>query len=154
MGAAAPNVVRDSWRSKHAVGDTEITAEFFIEGSGKAAVCRSWAADAELTGSAAWLQRTGEKRAPLSALGWDTDLKEYRPFLSHAELEAFFGRPSELYDLLASVLGLDDLASADKRLNAARKVREDELSDVKQRLDVLRARMCRSMVRTSEHRPV
>ena len=78
---------------------------------------------------------------PLSALGWDTDLKEYRPFLSHAELEAFFGKQSELHDLLASVLGLEDLANADKRLNAARKVREDELSNVKKRLEALRARM-------------
>ena len=78
---------------------------------------------------------------PLSALGWDTDLKEYRPFLSHAELEAFFGKQSELHDLLASVLGLEDLANADKRLNAARKVREDELSNVKKRLEALRARV-------------
>ena len=139
--AAAPTVVREGWRSKHAAGDTEITAEFFIEGSGNATVCRSWAADSDLAQSTAWLQRAGEKRGPLSALGWDTDLKEYRPFLSHAELEAFFGKPSELHDLLASVLGLEDLASADKRLNGARKVREDELSEVKKRLDVLRARM-------------
>jgi energy-coupling factor transporter ATP-binding protein EcfA2 len=137
----APSVVREGWRSKHAVGDIEITAEFFIEGSGLATLCRSWRADAELDKSTAWLQRAGEKRGPLSALGWDTHLKEYRPFLSHTELEAFFGRPSELYDLLASVLGLDDLVSADKRLNVARKVREDALSEVKQRLDTLRARM-------------
>jgi recombinational DNA repair ATPase RecF len=137
----APNVVREGWRSKHAAGDAEIAAEFFIEGSGKATVCRSWTADSDLTGSTAWLQRAGEKRAPLSALGWDTDLKEYRPFLSHAELEAFFGKQSELHDLLASVLGLEDLANADKRLNAARKVREDELSSVKKRLETLRTRM-------------
>src|SRR5580698_9769787 len=58
--AAAPSVVREGWRSKHAVGDPEITAEFFIEGSGKAAVGRSWDADADLTSSTAWLQRAGE----------------------------------------------------------------------------------------------
>ena len=136
-----PNVVREGWRSQHVTGDTEITAEFFIEGSGKATVCRSWTANSDLTGLTAWLQRAGEKRAPLSALGWDKHLKEYRPFLSHAELEAFFGKQSELHDLLASVLGLEDLANADKRLNAARKVREDELSNVKKRLEALRARM-------------
>jgi recombinational DNA repair ATPase RecF len=139
--AAAPSVVREGWRSKHAVGDTEITAEFFIEGSGKATVCRSWGTDADLDGSTAWLQRAGEKRALLSALGWDADLTEYRPFLSHAELEAFFGKPSELHDLLASVLGLEDLASADKRLNGARKVREDAVSDAKKGLEALRARV-------------
>jgi DNA repair exonuclease SbcCD ATPase subunit len=117
----APVVVKEGWRSKHASGDTEISAEFFIEGSGKATVARTWADGADLASSTAWLQRAGNKRAPMSALGWDVDLKEYRPFLSHSELEAFFGKPSDLHDLLASVLGLEDLATADKHLNAARK---------------------------------
>src|ERR1700728_1311516 len=40
--APAPAVVRDSWRSKHAQGDTEIQAEFLIEGTGKAVVARTW----------------------------------------------------------------------------------------------------------------
>jgi energy-coupling factor transporter ATP-binding protein EcfA2 len=137
----APVMVKEGWRSKHADGDTELSAEFLIEGSGRATVARTWASGADLASSTAWLQRAGAKRAPLSDLGWDTDLQEYRPFLSHSELEAFFGKPSGLYDLLASVLGLEDLASADKRLNAARKAREDELADVKKRLDPLRARL-------------
>jgi len=71
---------------------------------------RSWPADADLGSSTARLQHRGEKRGAISELGWDDALSGYRPFLSHAELEAFFGRPSELHDLLASVLGLDDLA--------------------------------------------
>jgi recombinational DNA repair ATPase RecF len=134
----APAVVREGWRSKHAGGDTtEITAEFLIEGSGTAVVSRTWGVDAQLDGSTAWLQHAGEEREPLSNLGWDTDLREYRPFLSHAELEAFFGRPSELYDLLASVLGLEDLTNADRRLNGARKAREDALAVVKRRLESL-----------------
>lgn len=51
----------------------------------------------------------------------------YRPFLSHSELEAFLNGPAHLYDLLASVLGLEDLTTAEKRLAAARKEREDRL---------------------------
>jgi recombinational DNA repair ATPase RecF len=140
--ADAPLVVREGWRSKHAAGDIEITAEFLIEGSGKATVTRTWSAGApgaDPSASKAWLQRAGDKRTDMSDLGWDADLREYRPFLSHAELEAFFGKPSELHDLLASVLGLDDLTAADKRLNAARKGREDALGDVKKRLEPLRA---------------
>ncbi len=135
----APIIVRSGWRSKHASDATSIQAEFLIEGTGRATVGRTWPSGAEFSGSTAWLQRPGEKRAALDELGWDADLTEYRPFLSHAELEAFFGRPSELYDLLASVLGLDDLVNADKRLNAVRKEREDAVTDVKRRLEGLRA---------------
>jgi hypothetical protein len=137
----APAVVRDSWRSKHAQDNAEIQADFLIEGTGKAVVARTWPAGAGLDGSAAWLQRPGEKRGSIQELGWDVALKQYRPFLSHAELEAFFSRPSELYDMLASVLGLEDLTSASSRLNAARKQREDALTGIKERLEQLRARL-------------
>jgi hypothetical protein len=54
----------------------------------------------------------------------------------------FFGRPpSELFDLLASVLGLEDLAAADKRLQAAAKLRDNELSAAKKDLELLRPRL-------------
>jgi energy-coupling factor transporter ATP-binding protein EcfA2 len=137
----APAVVKGGWRCKHASGDTEISAEFLIEGSGRTTVARTWASGADLTSSTEWLQRAGDKRAPVTALGWDADLREYRPFLSHSELEAFFGKPSDLHDLLASVLGLEDLVSADKHLNAARKAREDALTDIKKGLGPLRGRL-------------
>jgi recombinational DNA repair ATPase RecF len=137
----APAAVRGGWRSKHAVGAAEIQAEFLIEGSAAALAARTWPAHADLSGSTSWMQRSGETRGDIDELGWADALSEYRPFLSHAELEAFFGRPSELYDLLASVLGLDDLAAASTRLNAARKQREDALAAVKQRLEPLRRRL-------------
>ena len=137
----APAVVRDGWRNKHASAAAEIKAEFLIEGSGQAVVARTWPAGADLGHSVEWLQRHGDKRAPIEALGWTDALREYRPFLSHSELEAFFGRPSELHDLLASVLGLDELTAASDRLNAARKKREDAFAVIKQRLESLRGRL-------------
>lgn len=139
--ANAPAVVRDSWRSKHSGGGTEIQAEFLVEGSGKAVVARFWQPGAGFADSGEWLQRAGEKRTSLDQLGWAGALTEYRPFLSHTELEAFFGRPSELYDLLAAVLGLDDLTAASEWLNAARKEREDALTQAKRQLEPLRARL-------------
>jgi recombinational DNA repair ATPase RecF len=140
---AAPTVVKEGWLCRHIVGNPEITAEFYVEGKGQTMAGRSWptAAGNDIAKSDSWVQVHGEKRAPLEALGWHTDLMEYRPFLSHAELEAFFGKPSELHDLLANVLGLDDLTAADKRLQAAAKLREDKLSAAKRDLEQVRPRL-------------
>ena len=76
---------------------------------------------------------------PAGAYLQSLTISGFRPFLSHSELEAFFGSPSGLYELLASVLGLEDLALAAARLAQARKAREAELNEVKTRLPDLRA---------------
>src|SRR5580692_1004552 len=91
----APAPVREGWRCKHAAGDPEVTAEFYVEGNGKTTVSRSWAgtAGSDIAKSKAWVQVHGGKQEPVQTLGWDADLIEHRPFLTHAELEAFFGRP-------------------------------------------------------------
>jgi len=81
---SAPTVVKDGWRCKHAVGDCEVTAEFYVEGKGKTTVGRSWlvATGSDISKWNAWVQVHGEKQAPFQTLGWDADLVEYRPFLS------------------------------------------------------------------------
>jgi recombinational DNA repair ATPase RecF len=127
-------VWRQGWRSMHQPDQAEITAEFLVEGAGQAEARRTWPAGAGFTESSASVQFAGEKRAGLERLDWSRALADYRPFLSHSELEAFFGSPSGLYELLASVLGLDDLTSAATRLAQARKQREGALSDVKKAL--------------------
>jgi hypothetical protein len=86
-------------------------------------------------------QVAGEKQAGIERLGWTSALTDYRPFLSHSELEAFFGVPSGLYELLASVLGLEDLTLAAVRLAQARKARETALAEVKKRLPGVLARL-------------
>ena len=128
---------------QHASGDPEVAAEFYVEGKGKTTVSRSWpgTAGSDIAKSKAWVQAHGEKQEPVQALGWDADLVGYRPFLTHAELKAFFGRPSELHDLLANVLGLEDLTAGDKRLQAAAKLRDDELTAAKKDLELLRPRL-------------
>jgi len=88
---------------------TWITAEFLVEGAGPAKVQRAWPTGADFAGSSVTVQVTGEKQAGIDRVGWTAALTDYRPFLSHSELEAFFGSPSGLYELLASVLGLEDL---------------------------------------------
>jgi hypothetical protein len=55
-------------------------------------------------------------------------LQVYRAFLAYSELGALVaGKPSEMYDALQSILGLDQLIDTEQRLNNARK-RFDDLS--------------------------
>jgi recombinational DNA repair ATPase RecF len=134
-------VWRQGWRSMHYPEQAQITAEFVIEGAGPAKVQRTWPAGSDFAKSSVTVQVTGEKQAGIERLGWTAALTDYRPFLSHSELEAFFGSPSGLYELLASVLGLEDLRLAAVRLAQARKVREAALNEVKKRLPGLLARL-------------
>jgi recombinational DNA repair ATPase RecF len=129
-----PAVWGQGWRNIHRPETARITAELLIEGAAAAKVERTWPAGADFAGSSVTVQVAGEKQADLERLGWTSALADYRPFLSHSELEAFFGVPSGLYELLASVLGLEDLTLAAARLAQARKTRETAFADVKKRL--------------------
>ena len=122
---------------------TEICAELLLEGAGPAVARRTWASGADFSDSSVIVQVAGKKQAGLDRLGWRDDLVAYRPFLSHTELEAFFREPSHVYDLLSSVLGLEALTAAAQWLNAARKQREDALTDSKRRLPPCWTRLLR-----------
>ena len=98
-------VWRQGWRSMHHPQQAQITAEFLVEGAGSAVVQRTWPDGADFATSSVYVQFRGEKRADLEQLGWSAALADHRPFLAHGEIEAFFGSPSGLYELLASVLG-------------------------------------------------
>jgi hypothetical protein len=105
-------------------------------------VQRTWPDGADFAGSSVFAQVAGEKRAGLERLGWSVALADHRPFLAHGDLEAFFGSPSGLYELLASVLGLEDLTSAatrlaQARLAQARLVRDSAFTAVKKSLQSL-----------------
>ena len=111
-----PAVWHQGWRSMHHPRQAQITAEFLVEGAGPAVVQRSWPDGADFAASSVYVQFRGEKRAGLEMLGWSAALADHRPFLAHGEIEAFFGSPSGLYELLASVLGLEDLNATAARL--------------------------------------
>jgi energy-coupling factor transporter ATP-binding protein EcfA2 len=127
-------VWRQGWRSTHQPDQAEITAEVLMDGVGPAEVRRAWPPGADFTGSSASVLVPGQKEEGLERLGWSRALADYPPFLSHSELEAFFGSPSGLYELLASVLGLEDLTLAAARLAQARLAREHAFRDVKKKL--------------------
>jgi recombinational DNA repair ATPase RecF len=136
-----PVVWKQGWRSVHHPDQAKIAAEFIVEGAGSAQAQRTWPAGADFAGSSVSVQVAGEKQTGIERLGWTVALTDYRPFLSHSELEAFFGSPSGLYELLASVLGLEDLALAAARLSQARRAREAAHNEVKKRLPDLLTRL-------------
>ena len=134
-------VWRQGWRSMHHPRQARITAEFLVEGAGPAVVQRTWPDGADFANSSVYVQFRGEKRAGLEQLGWSAALADHRPFLAHAEIEAFFGSPSGLYELLASVLGLEDLNAAATRLRQARLSRESAFKEVTKSLRDLLIRL-------------
>ena len=65
------------------------------------------------------MQREGQKREPTGVLGWDAALEMYRPLLSYDELSGILeGKPSEFYDQLYRLLGLEQLSAAIRELDA------------------------------------
>jgi hypothetical protein len=72
-----------------------------------------------------WAPVHGEPRGPLAALGWPDAIVSYKPFLSYNELGSMLDEgPSELYDALAKILGLDDLVRAQAALQEERSTRD------------------------------
>ncbi len=118
-------VWKDGWRNLHQTQDAEIAAELTIEGDhGRAVVTRAWPDDAELDAGDTVVQRHGQKKTKLAALGWERPLELYRPFLSYNELGAMFDDgPTVFHDRLSAMLGLEDLVSAQKSLQQERLVR-------------------------------
>ncbi len=112
-------VWKDGWRNLHHP-KAAIAAEFALEGETQACtVAREWDDGADLAAATTWAQVQGKPRATLEALGWETPLAAYRPFLSYNELGSMLDEgPSKLYDALSKVLGLDDLVDAQTALTA------------------------------------
>lgn len=125
-----PAVWHEGWRNLRTPDQAEISAELLLEGAGPTVVRRTWASGAGFGDSHVTVQAIREKQAGIDRLGWRDALVAYRPFLSHTELEAFFREPSHVYDLLSSVLGLEALTAAAQWLNAARKQREDAVTEL------------------------
>lgn len=138
--AERTQVWRDGWCNLHNP-TPRIRAEVHIDGvRGRTSVDTTWSAGADLYDAEIVVQRPGETRTDLDSVGWTQPMQIYRPFLSYNELGALLaGRPSELYDALACILGLDDLAAADKRLANAHRWLKDTVDRQKSLTATLRA---------------
>ena len=136
-------VWRDGWRNLHHEDLVRVEAGLAIEeAAGETRVERSWDVGDQLSDSAATTQTIGHPRNDLSTLGWGAALENYRPFLPYNELGATLeGRPADLYDSVARVLGLDALVDARERLGQARRDRQSAFAEA----DSTRSRLVDSL---------
>jgi energy-coupling factor transporter ATP-binding protein EcfA2 len=131
-----PKVWEEGWQNLHH-RHTTIGARFDVDGRRQPLdMRRRWAEGAEVGGSTFLIDG---KAGELGALGWTRALIDYPPLLSHHELEgALDAGPSKLYDALAGILGLSELAAAQKVLQEARLERERTAKDARDSAEMLR----------------
>ncbi|WP_446225969.1 AAA family ATPase [Nocardia sp. IBHARD005] len=131
---------REGWRNLHEPDTARIDVELLTAGEQpQLAVATSWDASAELAG-AQWTERRGsEPAASIDPRGRRQRLDLYRPFLSYSELGALVdGKPSDLFDALHRLLGLDELAAAAEQIRLRKLELERAVRDSRQsRADLL-----------------
>ncbi|ROO84501.1 AAA domain-containing protein [Actinocorallia herbida] len=120
-----PAAWRDGWRNLHADGAPAVTVGLRLDGrSDTVRVRRSWPGRA-LDGSVVEVSGGPGAAEGLDGLGWGEDLTVCRPFLSYAELgKILTGRPKDMHDAIAGILGLERLAATEAALDAERKTLE------------------------------
>ncbi len=133
-----PVVWSQTWRNLHAGEPAQIRIGIAEEGSGTTTIGVDWptGADVPVGDMQSWVQRKGQKREPIGVLGWDAALTMYRPLLSYDELSGILeGKPSEFYDQLYRLLGLERLSDAINVLDAEAKKLREPGADLKKAAD-------------------
>lgn len=121
-------VWKDGWRNLHADEPPRILARFAADGlPGEMVIERSWqAGDDDVSAAATVVRVPGRKQTDLAGIGWTAAVVEsFRPLLSYREMGIIGDNPSELFDALKNVLGLDVVESASGLVAAARRTREE-----------------------------
>ena len=130
-------VWRDGWQNLHH-RHTRVAARFTVDGRRQPLeVARVWKEGDGVDASTLYIDG---RPASAETLGWAQHLAGYPPLLSHNELEHALDREqSKLYDALAAILGLGDLAAAQEVLREARLGRERAAKAARDALPELRA---------------
>ncbi|MEU1986272.1 AAA family ATPase [Nocardia sp. NPDC019395] len=130
---------REGWRNLHRSGPVRIELDLRTDGPPAAVtVAREWAADTPLAGGDWTQRRAGEPGTAFPAAEWAAPMELYRPFLSYSELGALVdGKPSELFDALHQLLGLDDLIAAHEQIRSGRLEMESSARAVRRERQVL-----------------
>ncbi|SHX66805.1 RecF/RecN/SMC N-terminal domain-containing protein [Mycobacteroides abscessus subsp. abscessus] len=143
-----------SWRNLHAGDPASITVDFAMEPDDHrtgttATVGVEWASGCKREQGQSWSQIKGQRREPVSALGWDHALSTHRPLMSYDELGGLFEEgQSALYDALNVLLNLDAVSAADARLKAA----EKRLGDARKTANEARTQLIRTLDGCSDPR--
>lgn len=133
-----------NWRNLHAGDPAHIRVGIAEQGSGTTTIGVDWPAgeDVENDDFKAWVQRDGKKREDTSVLGWAGALEMYRPLLSYDELGGILeGRPSDFYDQLHKLLGLEQLTEAMARLDTEVKQLKQPSIELRKVRDGLRPKL-------------
>src|SRR3984893_9268053 len=130
-------VWRDGWQNLHH-RHTRVAARFTVDGRKQPLeVARVWNDGDGVDSSTLTVDGKG---ASSETLGWAPQLAGSPPLLSHNELEHALDREqSKLYDALAGILGLGDLAAAQQVLRDARLNREHAAKAAHDALPALRS---------------
>ncbi|MFD8098670.1 AAA family ATPase [Nocardia fluminea] len=125
---------REGWRNLHEPDTARIVVELLTEGAEpRISVATHWDESAELA-DAQWTERRGSQPATsVDPRGRRQRLDLYRPFLSYSELGALVdGKPSDLFDALHRLLGLDELAAAAEQIRLRKLELERAVRDSRQ----------------------
>ncbi|WP_455648164.1 AAA family ATPase [Nocardia salmonicida] len=125
---------REGWRNLHEPDTARIDVELLTAGEEpQVSVATRWDESAELA-DAQWTERRGSE--PATAVDPHVQrqrLDLYRPFLSYSELGALVdGKPSDLFDALHRLLGLDELAAAAEQIRLRKLELERAVKDSRQ----------------------
>ncbi|WP_370323784.1 AAA family ATPase [Euzebya sp.] len=116
--AGRPKAWQETWRNLHHDGDAAITTRLVGVGDAPCDLIHRWP-DGENDVTAGHSELDDGRR--LRDLGWAAALNQFRPLLSFNELGGMFdGRPADLYDAIAAILGVDPLRGAVEVLRQSR----------------------------------
>lgn len=127
------------WVNLHNAESPKIELKLAIEGdTGNSTLTRTWTSQ-EFGSSEATFKRPGHGAVPLAEAGWGTALADHRPFLSYTDLDLMLtGKPSERYDAIATILGMDLLSTATNRLSVREKALATTAKEAKDALPGLK----------------
>jgi energy-coupling factor transporter ATP-binding protein EcfA2 len=139
--AEKPQVWTSNWRNLHDGSDPMIRLELAQERRGVITIGLDWADGADVDKHQSWVERPGGGRTEgRDALGWSAALQLYRPLLSYDELGGLLdGRPSDLYDELHKLLGLQPIVDGQERLARALKTAAQPGVDAKKLLQQVKS---------------
>ncbi|MFF7036850.1 AAA family ATPase [Streptomyces griseus] len=131
------------WTNLHRAESPKIELKLAIEGdAGGSTLTRTWTGEG-FGSSEATFKRPGHGTVPLADAGWGTVLADHRPFLSYTDLDLMLtGKPSERYDAIAGILGMDLLSTAIARLSTREKALAATAKEAKDALPGLKDALC------------